>query len=52
MRSTETLIIRIYEEAFSRFDLGMSATLSVISFVILLVLTFFYIRRLINNEES
>lgn len=46
MRSTETLMIRIYQEAFSRFDIGFSATLSVISFGILTILTLVYMRGL------
>lgn len=46
MRSTETLMIRIYQEAFSRFDIGLSSTLSVISFLILTLLTLIYMRGL------
>lgn len=44
MRATETVIIRIYQEAFSRFDFGMSATLTVMAVGILTVLTLFYMR--------
>lgn len=51
MRATETLIIRIYQEAFSRFDLGMSSTLTVITVVILTIMTAIYVRGL-NSEEA
>lgn len=51
MRSTETLIIRIYQEAFSRFDLGASATLTVIAVFILLLMTMLYVRRLNDEKE-
>lgn len=50
MRATETLIIRIYQEAFSRFDLGMSSTLTVITVVILSIMTVIYVRGL-NSDE-
>ena len=50
MRATETLIIRIYQEAFSRFNLGLSSTLSVISAIILVCLTLFYLKVLNKNE--
>ncbi len=51
MRATETLIIRIYQEAFSRFDLGMSSTLTVITVVILSIMTVIYVRGL-NSDEA
>ncbi len=50
MRATETLIIRIYEEAFSRFDLGTSATLTVITFLILTIMTLVYMKGLKEDE--
>ncbi len=50
MRATETLVIRIYQEAFSRFDLGLSATLTVVAVVILMICTFIYMKRT-NYEE-
>lgn len=50
MRATETLIIRIYQEAFSRFDFGMSATLTVMAVGILSVLTLLYMRG--GREKS
>lgn len=51
MRATETLIIRIYQEAFSRFDLGMSSTLTVITVIILSIMTVIYVRGL-NSDEA
>ncbi|MCH4170858.1 MAG: sugar ABC transporter permease [Lactobacillus sp.] len=42
MRATETLSIRIYQEAFSRFNLGISSTLTMIAVLILLGLTAVY----------
>lgn len=50
MQSTETLIIKIYQEAFSRFDLGTSSALSIIVFVILIVLASLYYKQL--GEED
>ena len=40
MRSTETLIIKIYQEAFSRFNIGASSALTMIVVVILSLMTF------------
>lgn len=44
MRATETLMIRIYREAFSNFDLGMSAALSVVASIILIFLISLYLK--------
>lgn len=52
MRSTETLIIRIYQEAFSRFDLGMAATLSVVTMVILITMSLIYLKVMVRNDEN
>lgn len=52
MRSTETLMVRIYQEAFSRFDLGVAAALSTVSCVILLIMTLFYTKRMITDEKK
>lgn len=51
MRATETLIIKIYQEAFSRFNLGMSSTLTVITVVILSIMTVIYVKGL-NSDEG
>lgn len=50
MRSTETLIIKIYQEAFSRFNIGVSSALTMIVVVILSLMTFIYSRRLLNEK--
>ena len=50
MRSTETLIIKIYQEAFSRFNIGASSALTMIVVVILSLMTFIYSRRLLNEK--
>ena len=52
MRSTETIVIRIYHEAFSRFDLGASSALSVIVFTFLLMITFIYIRLISKMDKE
>lgn len=51
MRATETMIIKVYNEAFSRFNLGMAATLSVITMVILSIMTAIYLKGLDFYEE-
>ncbi len=50
MRSTETLIFKIYEEAFSKFDLGVSYALSVIAVLILFLFTLIYYK--LDVEED
>ena len=50
MRSTETLIIKIYQEAFSRFNIGAISALTMIVVVILSLMTFIYSRRLLNEK--
>ena len=52
MRATETMIIKVYNEAFSRFNLGMAATLSVITMVILSIMTFVYLKGLDFYDEE
>lgn len=42
MGATQTLIYKIYKEAFSKFNLGMSSTMSVIVCVLLTVLSLLY----------
>lgn len=42
MGGTETMMIRIYREAFGKYNLGMSSALSVTVFVILTLLSIFY----------
>ena len=50
MRATETLIIKIYQGAFSRFNIGASSALTMIVVVILSLMTFIYSRRLLNEK--
>ena len=52
MGGTETIMIKIYKEAFGKYDLGMSATLSVTVFMILTLLSLFYWRQLKKDEQS
>lgn len=48
-RSTETLVIKIYQEAYANFNIGLSSALSVLVFLFLMVLiTLFY--RLMERE--
>lgn len=51
MRSTETLIIRIYQEAFSNFNLGVSSSLSLIATLILILLSLIYYKFSKSGEE-
>ncbi|AHM57900.1 carbohydrate ABC transporter membrane protein 1, CUT1 family (plasmid) [Peptoclostridium acidaminophilum DSM 3953] len=51
MGGTETMMIRIYKETFGKYNLGMSATLSVAVFVILTALSIFYWKQ-INKDED
>lgn len=48
MRSTETLVIRIYEEAFTNFNMGISSALSVIVVVILFLVSLLYYKQIEN----
>ena len=51
MGGTETMMIRIYREAFGKYNLGMSSALSVTVFVILTLLSIFYWKE-INKGEA
>lgn len=51
MRATETLMIRIYREAFSNFELGISSTLTIVAVSILTVLTLIYMRIGRDTDE-
>lgn len=52
MRSTETLVIRIYQEAFSKFNLGTSSALSIIVFVFLMAITILYYKMISRMDEE
>lgn len=51
MGETETMMIRIYREAFGKYNLGMSSAMSVAVFVILIVLCLFYWKQLQAKED-
>lgn len=51
MDGTETMMIKIYHEAFGKYNLGMSSTLSVIVFIILIVLSILYWKQINRDEE-
>lgn len=51
MDATETMMIKIYHEAFGKYNLGMSSTLSVIVFIILIILSILYWKQINRNEE-
>lgn len=48
--ATETLMLKIYREAFGKYDLGISATLSIIVFITLTVMSIFYWQQ-IEGED-
>lgn len=50
MRKTETFVIRIYQEAFEKFNIGSSSAISVIVFLLLLLLTVVYIKLIFNKD--
>ncbi len=50
MGGTETMMVRIYKEAFGKYNLGMSSTLSVAVFVILTILSIFYWKQINKGE--
>ena len=50
MRKTETFVIRIYQEAFEKFNIGSSSAISVIVFLLLLLLTIVYIKLIFNKD--
>lgn len=52
MRATETLMVKIYREAFSNFDMAYSATLTSIAVMILLCLTSIYLWKGNSNDEE
>ena len=51
MDGTETMMIRIYHEAFGKYNLGMSSTLSVTVFMILIILSILYWKQINKDEE-
>lgn len=50
LRSTETLMMRVYNEAFKKFDFGMSSALSVLIILFMLAFISLYIRQLTKED--
>lgn len=50
LRSTETLMMRIYNESFQSFNFGLSSALSVVVIILLIIFTFLYIRQLLKED--
>lgn len=50
LRSTETLMMRVYNESFQNFNFGVSSALTIIILVLLVLFTFFYVRNIIKDE--
>lgn len=50
MDATETMMIRIYHEAFGKYNLGISSTLSVTVFIILSILSVLYWKQISRDE--
>lgn len=48
--ATETLMLKIYREAFGKYDLGVSATLSIIVFIILTIMSLIYWKQLEKED--
>lgn len=51
LRTTETLPLRIYNEAFLAFKFGKSATIGATMFILLIVFSFVYLRALSREGE-
>ena len=50
MRSTETLMLKIYEQAFSKFNLGAAYALSSVVVVILFIFTMLYYKLEVEED--
>ncbi len=48
--ATETLMLKIYREAFGNYDLGVSSTLSIIVFIVLTIMSVIYWRQLEKED--
>lgn len=49
--ATETLIIKIYRQAFGKFNIGLSSAMAVIVFLILITLSIIYWKIAVKDEE-
>ena len=52
LRSTETMMMRVYNEAFQNFDFGVSSALSVLIMIMILLPISLYIRQLVKGGPS
>ncbi len=50
LRSTETLMMRVYNESFRNFNFGISSALSVLILIFLVLITFNYIRNILKEQ--
>ena len=50
MRSTETLMLKIYEQAFSKFNLGAAYALSSVVVIILFIFTMLYYKLEVEDD--
>ncbi len=50
MRSTETLMLKIYEQAFSKFNLGAAYALSSVVVIILFIFTMLYYKLEVEED--
>lgn len=50
LRSTETLMMRVYNESFQNFNFGVSSALTVIILALLIGFTFYYVYHMIKEE--
>ena len=51
INATTTFVVYVYRNAFQNFNIGYAATIGVVWLVLLLILTFFYMRALGGEEE-
>lgn len=48
--ATETMMLKIYREAFGKYDLGISSTLSILVFITLTIMSIFYWKQLEKED--
>lgn len=48
--ATETMMIKIYSEAFGKYNLGISSTLSILVFITLTIMSIFYWKQLEKED--
>lgn len=52
LRTTETLVMRIYIESFSNFDFGYSAAITTLIIVLLTIVTLQYVRMIFKEDAK